>query len=296
MNRSRRLLLTVAAVATMLVGSSLPASADPGDVDDSFADLGLLPATRSARTQRAAITRGPGEVRDRLVVRECQVGGLRFPRNRRDVDGGFGTAGTSSIAVPGATSSPSSTAASTRLDGRSSSDSIVPDHARRCSSPDSPESGEPDTTFSGDGVRTISFARGVVRVRRRVPWRQDLLCGQVYTGALPPPTSSSFVSPAPETLDPDVRVRRRRVYKVPDGFAGDDFGDAIKPVADGRFVLVGGVGSAQGVNTLVMRIHGDGRPDRSFKGDGFHVMNLRKGGLDSGRSTSSATAPSSCWA
>ncbi|HET9248565.1 MAG TPA: hypothetical protein VFP13_01310, partial [Actinomycetota bacterium] len=51
-------------------------------------------------------------------------------------------------------------------------------------------------------------------------------------------------------------------------------------VADGRFVLVGGVDSAQGRNTLVMRIHGDGRPDRSFKGDGDHVMNLRKGGSD----------------
>jgi hypothetical protein len=91
--------------------------------------------------------------------------------------------------------------------------------------------------------------------------------------------STIELHPRVPQLSRDI-VGGRRVYKVPDGFAGDDFGDAIKVVANGRLVIVGGVDSAQGGNSLVMRIRADGRPDTSFKGDGFHIMNLRKGGLD----------------
>jgi uncharacterized delta-60 repeat protein len=199
-------------------------------------------------------------------------------------DGDFGSGGTSTITVPGS-SNVDVVDSAVDGDGRIvvvgfayilNLDTFRMVVARFTAS------GDPDSTFSGDGVRTIAFARGQAYAYD-VAFRggRIYICGQVYTGASAPADVVVVRLDAAGAFDPGFGFGGKRVYKVPDGSAGDDFANKILPVADGRFVLAGGVGSSQGFNTLVMRIHGDGRLDRSFKGDGFHVMNLRKGGADS---------------
>lgn len=282
MNRPRRLVLVVPLAVALLLGSSIPASADPGDVDGSFANLGLLTEPKVGVDNSPAITPGPG---GRFVVAWAaadQVGVSGF-LGTGGVDGGFGTGGTSAISVPGSTAAG---VVDSAVDGNGRT--VVVGYAYiialdtyRMVVARFTATGDPDPTFSGDGLRTIAFPRGE-SYAYDVAFRggKIYVCGQVYTGAEAPADPVVVRLDEAGALDPGFGSGGRRVYKVPDGFAGDDTADAIQAVADGRFVLVGGVDSAQGRNTLVMRIHGDGRPDRSFKGDGDHVMNLRKGGSD----------------
>ena len=282
MNRSRRLLLTVAAVATMLVGSSLPAAAAPGDVDESFGTLGLLTIPVTGVGGGVGITRGP---EGRFVVSwaaDDQVGVSGFVASG-EPDGGFGSGGSSSITVPGATNVDVSDSV---VDGNGRTvvvgfayilnlDTVQMMVARFT------ESGDPDTTFSGDGVRTVGFARGEAYAYD-VAFRggKIYVCGQAYSGTSVPADPVVVRLNGAGALDPAFGSGGRRTFKVPDGIPGDDFAIRILPVADGRFFLAGGAGTGQGFNTLLMRIHGDGRVDRSFKGDGFHIMNLRKVGSD----------------
>ena len=283
MNRSRRLALAMVCGLAFLVGSSLPASAAPGDVDDSFASLGLLTQAHANVEVGTGITRGP---EGRFVIAwsaSNEVGVSGFLGNGAE-DAGFGSGGMSTIAVPGATSASVSDSAvdakgRTIVIGYAAFPSTYRMLVARFTS-----TGDPDTAFSDDGVRTIGFSRGEsyaygVAVRGG----KIYMCGQVYTGAFAPADPVVVRLDGAGSLDPSFGFGGRRVYKVPDGFAGDDSADAIQPVANGRLVLVGGVASAQGQNTLIMRILGDGRRDQSFKGDGYHVMNLRKGGSDTAR-------------
>lgn len=228
-----------------------------------------------------AITPGP---QGRVVIGAAadQVGVSGY-LGTGEVDGGFGTSGTSAITVPGATFAYVSDSA-VDGDGRTVvvGCAYMPDgDTYRMVVARFTATGDPDTSFSGDGVRTISFSRGEAYAYD-VTFRggKIYVCGQVYTGASAPADPVVARLDGAGVLDAAFGFGGRRVYKVPDGFAGDDSVDAIQAVADGRFVLVGGVASGQGRNTLVMRIHGDGRLDRSFKADGFHTMNLRKSGSD----------------
>ena len=277
MNRARRLAIAVSSALTLLVGSSLPASAAPGDVDGTF---GLLTHPHADLDNGVGITRGP---EGRFVIAwgaGDQVGVFGFLGTGAD-DGGYGTGGTSSITIPGATSvgvvdSAVDPTGRTVVVGFADFPTTTRMLVARFT-----VTGDPDTTFSGDGVATISFSRGEAYAYD-VVFRGGRLyvCGQVYTGGDAPADVVVVRLNGAGALDPAFGSGGRRVYKVPDGFAGDDFANAIIPVANGRFVLAGGVSSLQGINTLVMRIHGDGRPDRSFKGDGYHIMDLRKAGTD----------------
>ena len=280
MNGSRRVALAVTAAITTLLGSSVPASAASGDVDASFASTGLMTEAHAGAHGEVSMVRGP---EGRLIFAwsaSTEVGVSGFFGNGA-TDSNFGSGGSSTITVPGATYAEADQIA------RDAQGRFVvvgwadfPSNERMVVARFTSE-GDPDTAFSGDGLRTIAFARGEAYAYGvALRGGKIYLCGEVYTGSSIPADVAVVRLNGDGALDPGFGSGGKRVYKVPDGFAGDDYAYRIVPVADGRFVLAGAVGSAQGFNTMVMKIRGDGRVDRSFRGDGFLIMNLRKGGTD----------------
>ena len=279
MRRVRRSVVAAVCVLSMLL-VALPASAAAGAVDTSFATTGLLTQPNAGVGQRVLISPGPA---GRFVLAWCNAGqvGVSGFLGTGSSDGGFGTGGSSTIAVPGAVSLDTVDSLADAQDR-----TLVVGYAAIAGGSQMfvarfTPTGMPDTTFSGDGVKTISFTKGD-SYGYGIAVRGDKIAisGEVYT------SGSSVADPAVVRLDDTGRLDPafgsggRKLYEIDDGFAGDDWAYRIQPVRHGRFVLAGGVTTAQGFSTLVMRIRADGHLDTSFRGGGAFITNLHKGDDD----------------
>lgn len=269
--------LRILSAATVAVGLlSTPASAAPGEIDTSFADNGLLSEVRAVNN-RLPIVRGEA---GRFVLAwsaATQVGVSGY-LGSGDPDTGYGTDGSSAITVPNATAVQTDDAirdgsGRTLVVGYATFPSATRMFVARFT-----PTGDPDTTFAGDGVAVVGFAHadayayGVAVHNGRIYLAGSRDVGSVGQVAVVRLDSTGM-------LDPAFGGDGRHTYEVND-VAGSDFTAALVPVGGGRFVLAGAADTLHGWNTLVMRIHADGRLDRTFGGDGIRILNLEQGSDD----------------
>jgi uncharacterized delta-60 repeat protein len=277
---SARPVASVIACASALVlclGS--PALADPGDVDSGFGVLGhatvdLLGDDRVGGIDRQStgkiIVAGDNNATSVQVLRLSAQG---------ETDAGFGAGGSRIIEIPGTTSMTVSDLAiqpndrilvAGWMNATSGSDRFVVVRFRA--------GGAPDASFGNGGIRFVGFTQGdaysygvSVQSNGRI-----VVVGEVDPSGPAADSKAAAVRLRNDgTLDTSFGTAGRKVLPIPDPHVGFDGAWRVRSMGDGRLVLAGWNELAAGYRTFAMRLHPDGRLDRSFGGDGIATVNVR---------------------
>jgi len=272
--RSARPLVSVALVATVALLAGGVASAAPGDVDASFGDAGSKTISLGSSADVGGIVRRT----DGSFVIGASATAYAYtvalkPNGQPLMS--YGTAGVASIAVPG-----SLEVRITDVATRSNDATVVVGY-------DTPMSGstkfvvarfrangEPDLTFSNDGVTRIGFPQGDA-YGYGVAIQPD---GKiVVVGEVDP--NSNVSNPAMlrlnanGTLDKTFADQGRKLVKVPDHVKGYDGVWRVVIQSGGKIAMAGWQARANNsYKTLAIRLKSGGVLDKTFGGDGVVVI------------------------
>lgn len=273
--RATRTFVSIALISTVVVLAGGVASAAPGDVDATFGDAGSKTVSLGSAAEVGGIVRRT----DGSFVIGASATAYAYtvalkPNGQPLMS--YGTAGVASIAVPG-----SLEVRITDVATRSNDATVVVGY-------DTPMSGstkfviarfrangEPDLTFSDDGVTRIGFPQGDA-YGYGVAIQPD---GKiVVVGEVDP--NSNVSNPAilrlnaNGTVDKTFADQGRKVVKVPDGVKGYDGAWRVVIQSGGKIAMAGwqdrdGNGNYK---TLAIRLKPGGVLDRTFGGDGIAII------------------------
>ncbi len=271
--RLRDAVVLAAIISTFLLGSG-SAVALLTDVDPGFGEGGATSVPIKGSSEVAGIVQrddgsfviGGSVGQDFMTVALAQSG---------DLLGSYGNGGISSVQIPGA-SDVTATDVALQSNGRvvvvgyesgnSGSDRFVVARFR--------PGGDPDESFSDDGVAFVTFSQGHaygygVTVQ---PSGAIAVVGEVDPG-------KGVSNPAIARLDPDGSLDRsfgdhgRAVVRVPDGIRGFDSPWRVVSQPNGRLAMAGWADRGEsGYKTLAMRLRSDGSLDPSFSHDGAAII------------------------
>jgi uncharacterized delta-60 repeat protein len=273
-SRSHRTLVSLTLIAALALLTGGVASAAPGDVDASFGDAGskTVPVGNPADVA-GLVRRGDGS-----FVIGASVTGYAMTvalKPNGQLLKSYGSSGISSVPVPGSSSVTIRDIAIRPNDlavvagdesAMSGSDRFVVARFRA--------DGEPDASFSDDGVTRIGFPQGDaygygVAIQ---PDGKIVVVGEVQP-------ASGVSNPAILRLNPNGTLDRtfgdggRRVVKLKDGVAGYDAPWRVVVQAHGKLAMAGWTDRGNGnYRTLAMRLKPGGVLDRTFGGDGVAVV------------------------
>lgn len=271
--RSLRI-VPIALTATVALLAGGVASAAPGDVDASFGDAGSKTISLGSSADVGGIVRRTDGSFVIGASATAYAYTVALKPNGQPIMS-YGTAGVASIAVPGALA-----VTITDIATRSNDATVVVGYDSAMSGSDRfviakfRANGEPDLTFSDDGVTRIGFPQGDA-YGYGVAIQPD---GKiVVVGEVDP--NSNVSNPAilrlnaNGTVDKTFADQGRKVVKVPDGVPGYDGVWRVVIQSGGKIAMAGW--QARGNNTyktLAIRLKPGGVLDKTFGGDGIVVV------------------------
>jgi uncharacterized delta-60 repeat protein len=269
-----RTLVCLSLISILALLSGGVASAAPGDVDTSFGDAGSKTVTLGNPADIGGIVRRS----DGSFVIGASATAYAYtvalkPNGQPLMT--YGTAGVASIAVPGALD-----VYITDIATRSNDATVVVGYDSAMSGPNRfviakfRADGEPDLTFSNDGVTRIGFPQGDaygygVAIQ---PDGKIVVVGEVDPG-------SNVSNPAilrlnaNGTLDKAFADHGRKVIKLQDGVKGYDGIWRAVIQSGGKIAMAGWQARMNGsYKTLAMRLKPGGVLDKAFAGDGIAII------------------------